>query len=139
MIESFQVDETRWPIIRVTFPSIVTLEAYRGVFRQYVTFSKRGERIGYLIDMRQFNPLTASAAMRKGAAEVFAENRDALVKATVCEGRVVASSLTSGVLTAFDWLTGQKWPCANFTSMDEAARWVEKQMQKAGAHAEKQA
>jgi hypothetical protein len=133
MMHSFQINESRWPIVLVTFPAVVTLDEYRELFHKYAELSKRGDRIGYHIDMRLFNPLMAPAAIRKGAAEVFAQNREVLIEATACEARVVASSLTSGILTAFDWLTGQKWPCANFTSMDEAARWIEGHVRKVDA------
>jgi hypothetical protein len=132
VIGAFRVDESRWPLVIVTFPPTVVIEEYRALFQQYVAMSKRGDKVAYLIDMQKFNPLTAPAAVRKAAAETFAENRHILVKATVCEARVVASSLTCGVLTAFDWLTGQKWPCANFTVMVEAERWAAAQLRTAG-------
>lgn len=131
-MDDLRVDESQWPLVVVTFPPSITIEGYRALFQQYVAMSRRGDKIGYLIDMRKFNPLTAPAAHRKAAADTFAENRDVLVKATVCEARVVGNSLTSGVLTAFDWLTGQKWPCANFTSMTEAERWVSARLRAAG-------
>lgn len=123
-MEDFQVDESRWPLVVVTFPSVVTIEMYRALFQQYATLSFRGDKIGYLIDMRRFNPVTAPASLRKAAADVFAANREVLIKATACEARVVESTLTSGILTAFDWLTGQKWPCANFTTKPDAERWA---------------
>lgn len=123
-MEEFRIDESRWPLVVVTFPPTFTVERYRALFEKYVALSRRGERLSYLIDMRSFNPLHAGASHRKAAADTFAENRHLLIKVTVCEARVVASKLTSGVLTAFDWLTGQKWPCANFTSMAEAESWV---------------
>ncbi|MFT3770993.1 MAG: hypothetical protein QM820_36715 [Minicystis sp.] len=132
-MEEFQVDESRWPLVVVTYPAVIEMERYRRLFRQYASMSRRGDKIGYLIDMRSFNPLTAPAALRKAAAETFAENRKVLLEATLCEARVVENSLTSGILTAFDWLTGQKWPCANFTTMPDAERWVLGKLHAAGA------
>ena len=131
-MDDFRIDESRWPLVVVTYPPLVTLEKYRALFKQYVDLSRRGTKIGYLIDMRRFNPLLASASQRKLAAATFTEHREELVRATICEGRVVASSFTSGVLTAFDWLTGQKWPCANFTTKDEAEPWVVGRMRAIG-------
>ncbi|APR87730.1 hypothetical protein A7982_13079 [Minicystis rosea] len=123
-MHDFRIDESSWPLVVVTYPEATTGSQYRALFERYVELSKRGDKIGYLIDMRKFNPITAPAALRKIAADTFAEHRDVLVRATICEARVVESPVTRGVLTAFDWLTGQKWPCHNFTSMDEAERWV---------------
>jgi hypothetical protein len=129
MADDYQVDETRWPLVVVTFPPAFTAEKYGELHQKYAAMSRRpGARIGYLIDMRQFNPVMAPAAMRKAAADTFAANRAVLMKATVCEARVVTDAVTCGVLTAFDWLTGKKWPCANFTSVEEAERWIESQM-----------
>jgi len=127
----FEIDESQRPIIVVTFPAMVSPEAYKELFRQYVSISNRGEKVGYVIDMRRFNPIAAPAAMRRLAAETFAAARPHLVKVTVCEARVVSSAITRGVLTAFDWLTGSKWPCRNSTSMSDADRWVREQM---GSH-----
>jgi hypothetical protein len=132
-MEEFQVDESRWPLVVVTFPPVVTMEKYRALFQQYALLSLRGDKIGYLIDMRRFNPIKAPASLRKAAADVFAENRDVLLEATACEARVVEGSLTSHILTAFDWLTGQKWPCANFTTVPDAERWVRTKLRATGA------
>ena len=85
-------------------------------------------RLAYLIDMRRFDPLRAPASKRRHAAEVFKANVHKLRHVTVCEARVVSSELTRGVLTAFDWLTGTKWPCATFTSRENAERWVERRV-----------
>ena len=120
----FRIDESRWPLVVVTYPPIVTMDEYRDLFRRYAAMSRRKQKIGYLIDMRAFNPLMASASVRKAAADTFAEHREVLLRATACEARVVANSLTSGILTAFDWLTGQKWPCANFTKVPDAEQWI---------------
>jgi len=127
-VEGFRVDESRWPIVVVTFPATVTIEEYRQLFNEYDRISARGERVGYVIDMRLFNPFKVNAAVRKQAAQTFDAHRDVLMKVTVCEARALASPLTAGVLTAFDWLTGQKWPCKNFTSMEDAERWVSAMM-----------
>jgi uncharacterized protein YbbC (DUF1343 family) len=125
---NFVVRTHRLPIVGVEFPSFFDEAQYRELFARYRSLSLEHGRIAYIIDMRKFNPLKASAALRKQAAEVFNENVSHLVTATVCEARIVSDQLTRGVVTAFDWLTGTKWPCRTFTSPSEAEDWVQKQL-----------
>jgi hypothetical protein len=122
------VDESRAPLIVVTYPPAVTEQEFRDLFARYVELSRRLPRVAYLIDFRHFNPLFVSPRQRQEAAQLFAENRHTLTHATVCEARVVASPVARGILTAFDWLTGSKWPCRNFETFAEAERWIAEQL-----------
>ena len=78
----------------------------------------------YLLDMRAFDPLRAPAASRRHAANVWKQNVARLQNVTLCEARIVGNELTRGVLTAFDWLTGKKWPCGSFTSPADAETFL---------------
>jgi hypothetical protein len=122
------VDASAHPLVRVVFPSAVTNEEYAAVFDRYVEIAKRPGRIAYEIDMRQLNPLFTPASVRRNAAEVFARHREVLLRTTLCEARLLSNPLVQGVLTAFDWLTGNKWPCANFTSQVEMDAWLKRQL-----------
>jgi hypothetical protein len=115
----------RLPIIEVEYPPTLDETEYRDLFATYCSLSVEHGRVAYIIDMRSFHPLTVSVADRKLAAQIFREHASYLVPATVCEARLVSTPLTQGILTAFDWLTGTKWPCRTFTSPDEAEVWVQ--------------
>ena len=131
-MDDFRFDESRWPLVVVTFPHSVGVDSCRAFFEQLLAMARRGEKIGYLMDLRKFNPLTAQPALRKLAADTFVDRRPELARVTVCEARVTDGTISRGVLTAFDWMTGQKWPCENFGSMHEAERWVRAQLNAAG-------
>ncbi len=122
--EGFVVDARECPLIVVTFPAAVELEAYEKVFEEYARLADAHRNLAWLIDFRAFNPITAPAKVRYASAEVFARYRDRLLPSTLCEARVVESMLARGVLTAFDWITGTKWPTDNFKRQDDAMRWI---------------
>ncbi|HMR06281.1 MAG TPA: hypothetical protein PKA88_10890 [Polyangiaceae bacterium] len=74
----------------------------------------------------------APAAVRRAAAEVFAEHKATLLAATLCEARVAANPISRGVLTAFDWMTGPKWACKNFGDYAAAEAWVRTMLRTVG-------
>jgi hypothetical protein len=124
------VDDSRAPVIVVTYPDAPTIDDFRAAFEKYRAISERHPRVAYLVDFRRFDPVTAPAATRKEAAKVFERYRPILARVTVCEARVVENVLSRGIVTAFDWITPQKWPCANFARATEAEAWIAKQLAK---------
>ncbi len=124
----FVVSTREWPVVRVVYPGDFVLEDYRALFAHFAALSSRGDRIAWLIDLTRFDPLAATAAQRRLAAQVFEEHRVALVAASVCEARVIDGAITRGVLTAFDWLTLHKWPCTNVATEAEARAWIATKM-----------
>ena len=124
----FIVRAGRLPIVEVVYPAAFVTSEYRELFERYAQLSLEHRRLAYLVDLRGFKPLNASAAHRKIGADIFNEFAPVLVPATVCEARIVTDQLTRGIVTAFDWLTGSKWPCRTFTSPSEAEAWVREQL-----------
>ena len=129
-LTTFRIDESDAPVIRVIFPDVVTLPAYERLFDEYMRLCDLHWRVGWLIDMRTFNPVMAPAPIRKAAADVFARSRDKLLQSTVCEARVVGSAGVRGVLMAFDWLTGSKWPVKNVATVKDAELWIGEQLRR---------
>jgi hypothetical protein len=126
------VSHARLPIVDVTYPANVSVESFRESFHEYAKLAELKRPLGYLLDMCRFNPVLAPAAVRKSAAEVFHEFAPVLTPVSVCEARVVTSELTRGILTAFDWLSGTKWPCATFTDLEKAYQWVAARLRERG-------
>lgn len=122
------VDDSAYPLVRVVFPSEVSTDDYDRLFERYGELCKRSGRIAYHIDMTRFNPVTAPATTRRHAAATFQRYRAELLRTTICEGRLFYNPLVSGIVTAFDWLTGTKWPCQNFTSAVAIDTWIAEQL-----------
>jgi hypothetical protein len=127
----FTVEDEGWPLVRCRFPPQPDTDGYTRLFEQYAELARRGGSIAWLVDMRGFNPLTSPPTVRKAAAEVFERHRDALARVTLCEARVIDGAAVRGVVTAFDWLTGNKWPCSNFATPEEARTWIDEQRARA--------
>ena len=124
------VDESRAPIIVVTFPPDGTIADYEKAVARYVDISRRGQRVAWLIDLRNFNPLTAPAPVRKAAAEMAAQAAPVIKTVSAGEARVVTSNLVRGLSTAFTWLTTTHWPTAHFKTMEDAEAWLRAQLAK---------
>jgi len=125
---AFEIDASKLPVVVVTFPPTVSAEAYQELFAQYGELSRKHPRMAWLIDFQSFNPVSAPAPVRRAAADCFSHYRAQLIPVSICEARVVQSLGARGVLTAFDWLTGAKWPTRNFESRLEAERWIDLQI-----------
>ncbi|MCA9627872.1 MAG: hypothetical protein KC766_09405 [Myxococcales bacterium] len=128
----FAVDSREAPLVVVTFPTEASTPQYELLFEHYAELCQKHSRIAWLIEFRGFDPVKAPASVRRQSAQIFARHRERLQRSTVCEARVVESTVSRGVLTAFDWLTGSKWPTRQFASFSEAAAWARKMLESDG-------
>ncbi len=123
----YRIETDRWPIVVARFPEHPEGDlfvGYRWLFERYVELCERGDGICWLIDFAVVNPLLLGAKARRAGAAIWSEHREALMASTLCEARIVHHPLSRGVLTAFDWVTGEKWPTGNFETEREALRWI---------------
>lgn len=128
----YVIETAEWPLIVVRFPRHFERKimiGYRWLFEQYAELAEEAKdgELAWLIDFRIANPLAIGARTRSEASQVFDRYADVLRRVSRCEARVVANPFARGVLTAFDWLTKDKWPCANFRSETEARSWIAQQ------------
>jgi hypothetical protein len=112
------------PIVEVAYPEQFADDEFHAYLAQLCALAEAHRPIAYIIDLRQFDPLGAPAKRRQLAAAAFNQCAPKLMATTVCEARIVTDRLTRGIVTAFDWFTGTKWPCATFVSELEANAWV---------------
>lgn len=117
-------DTTRFPLVGIELPVSVTVEDQRSLFDQCVALAARGERYGYVVDMRKTNPFAISASARQEAARLAGEKIDLRRAATICEARVIEHPLMRGIAVAFDWAVGHHWPTATFATVAQAEEWV---------------
>ncbi|QRN94319.1 hypothetical protein JRI60_35025 [Archangium violaceum] len=64
---SILVDDSLWPLLRVTFPRVVTNEQYTELLERRLSYLQRRERHVSLIDMRQLRSLTSEQREMQGA------------------------------------------------------------------------
>ncbi len=124
-----RIDESELPILVVRYPAAGTLEDLEAAWDVYRRVAAENDRVAYLIDMREFNPASQTAATRKRAGELHALYSAELAPSAVCEARVVSNRLVQGILVAFDWIKGDAlWPCRNFSDMTDARLWIDEQL-----------
>lgn len=125
----FVVDESDLPILSVTYPEHANEESLDAVWAEFVRVTGENRRIAFLLDVRPTNPIAVSARLRRYNADLHERFKNDLAKSTVCEARVVSSSLVRGLIIAFDWIKGDGlWPCNTFTSMAEARAWCHERL-----------
>jgi hypothetical protein len=56
---SIVVDDSLWPLLRVTFPRVITNEQQAELFERVQSYLRRGERHVSLVDFRQLHALTS--------------------------------------------------------------------------------
>lgn len=128
----FVINLSQFPVVAVVYPERPTIPDVAELFEVYADLAKAGARVGYTIDMRRFDPAVADAKTRAQAVAIFKKHEVALKASTICEARIVPGSVTREVLTAFDWMTGDKWPCANMSNAADAVAWVHERLIAAG-------
>lgn len=121
---TFVVDEAEAPLIMLTYPATATEAEIGRLFETFESVCRRLRNIVWVIDMREFNPLTAPPKLRRVFADHYEKSRAVIERSTVAECRVVGSSLTQGVVTAVDWLVGRPYVTKNFTNLELAKNWA---------------
>ncbi len=120
------IDESRAPLVRVTVIGRQDVRGYRGMLEGLADVFRRAPgRYVMVLDMRQFNPFSVDARMRREGAEVWRRDAELWRRSIVGEARVVHNSLTKNILTGIDWLLGEdRWPIQHFVDIDEAEAWL---------------
>lgn len=57
-VSSIVVDDSLWPLVRLTFPRVITNEQQAELFERTLGYLRRGERHVALVDFRQLQSLT---------------------------------------------------------------------------------
>jgi hypothetical protein len=126
-----EVFDDHWPTVIVEWHGIVTAEMVEDAFRTHLALAIRArdsdERIAWLTDLSEFDPLKANAADRKRAARVLAVQQPTVAPHTLAEARVTSSAIVRGVLTAMGWLVHDPWPVNVVATREEALAWLQAQ------------
>ncbi len=128
-MSSISVDTRRLPLVAVAFEGAITEAECHQLFASLNEVCAPGVRVANVVDFRELDALAVTAAVRQALARAFFDGIDQRRASTICEARVVTNVLTRGILVAFDWVTGAKWPCASFTTREQAVAWVNDQVE----------
>ena len=126
------MDASDAPLVRVAYPSALTLEGFEWVFARFAELASRGHMVAWCVDVSSTDATKISALSRKTGAEVYAAHQALLHTVTVCEARIVRGQLMQFVTTAYDWVAPRGWPCGNFTTEAEAIVFCERECRRRG-------
>jgi hypothetical protein len=122
------LDAAEAPLILVTYPAVASIESVNALFAGFRRIAAEHGRVGWVVDMREFNPLSAPAPIRKAFADEYERCRRIIESATVCEARIFTSPMVRGIVTAVDWLLNRKYPMKTFAELEPAKAWVRGQL-----------
>jgi hypothetical protein len=129
-MSSISVDTCRLPLVDVAFRGAISEADCHQLFAALNEVCAPGVRVANVVDLRELDAFAVTGAIRQALARAFFDGVDQRRASTICEARIVTNALTRGILVAFDWVTGSKWPCASFTTREGAMAWVREQVEK---------
>jgi hypothetical protein len=126
-------DSSRFPFVTTLPPSETRANGVQGFYREWDVLLARGPHV-LLVDLRRVNASLAGAGLRREVAEAIKARRNAIRTSLLAEARLVSGPLVRGLLTAVDWLVGDalSHPIRYFDVYDEAERWLELELGRAG-------
>jgi hypothetical protein len=127
---TYRFDDSRYPLVVVTFLGGLTDEAFDEYLRQMSGLLTRRSKNVTLLDARDAE--SPSAKQRQKQAEWLKANREALKEYSLGTAFVISSAMVRGALTAILWMTPMPAAHAVVGTFDEGERWAYDQLMKAG-------
>ena len=129
-MSSIEFDDSRFPIVRVTFVGVVTSEE----FERYL------DSMTKLLLRRQMNVMVLDASraglsppiQRRRQAEWMKEHDAELRRYSKGTAFVITSTLVRGALTAILWLQPMPTPHVVVSTIEEAETWARSKLRDAG-------
>ena len=117
-------DESEWPFLLIVEPPKVPSDAaFRAHLQKVKRYYARGQRFGFLIDVRTSAPLPADK--RRLLAEFIDQNLQSYGPLLVGIALVTSSVIFRSILKTFLWLRQNQDPPTNiFATFDEAKAWL---------------
>lgn len=116
------LDESNWPIVRVTWKGEVSAEDIDAHFAAMKVLIERGQRFGLVMSIIELDNPTP--ALRKRVTEHLANMRGPAKDVIVCNAHVVSSTTMRGILTAIYWVSPPPFLTKVFTDLFQAEEWV---------------
>lgn len=121
-------DESAWPLLVIVEPKTLPSDAaFRAHLEKVRRYYERGQRFGFVVDVRESAPLPADK--RRMLAEFVDHNLKTYGPLLVGTALVTSSILFRGFVKTFLWLRQNQDPPTNiFGTFDEAKAWLRSKM-----------
>jgi len=116
------VDDSQWPIIRMTFDGPCTDEDTRWFLDETERCQKRPGSYVLLIDARR--AVRPPATQRQMMSEATRNQTAADQRRLIGRATIIDNALIRGALTALDWVVPPKHPMRVFATEAEALPWL---------------
>ena len=122
---AIQFDESRWPVLSITFTAEPTDEEFAEYLDRYSkVYIGRRERYALVLITAPGLPMTKPAQAR-AQANWIRDNEDVIENLCAGIAFVLPSPVQRGVLRAILWMQGLPAPHRVFQDVDEGHRWVD--------------
>lgn len=125
-----EIDESRWPLVIVTFHGAATDEEYEVYLKDRTTLLLRREMHAVLLDASACGPMPPS--QRKLQAEWQRQQADLGREYTLGTAFLFTSPMVRGILTAVLWLQPLSYPHHVASTWLDAERWAIERIRAAG-------
>lgn len=121
-----RVDDSAFPLVVVVMPATWTDAEWEAYLTRMRSYPGRRTRYVTLTDARGAG--TPTAAQRKRAAEVMAEDQAISKRFNVANALVYESAILRGMITAITWITPPPVPMQSFATPWLALSWLDEQL-----------
>jgi hypothetical protein len=132
-LPSIRVDETRWPLILVTFTGVATDDEFTAYLEEHARLVCRREKKVMVIDAMRAG--TTQPTQRKQQAEWQRQHEKALAAYSLGTAFAIGSAIVRGALTAILWVQPLPNPHFVAASLADAERWAAARLLDAGLRA----
>lgn len=120
-----RIDDSAFPLVVVVMPATWTDAEWEAYLTRMRSYPERRTRYVTLTDARGAG--TPTAAQRKRAAEVMAEDQAISKRFNVANALVYESAILRGMITAITWITPPPVPMQSFATPRLALSWLDEQ------------
>lgn len=127
MPAKIEIDESRWPKVRITWPSTVVDDAeFERVIDRISALTARREHYVIIHDAR--HAVRATPKQRAYAAAAQEKTADDAAHYLVGSAIVVSNPLVAGVVRAINWIAPPTYPQRIFSSLEDAEVWCNERL-----------
>ena len=122
-VGAIQFDESRWPLVILTFDGVPTDAEFEAYLAQTLLLYARKQRHAYVVDTRKGGLLPRGQRQRQG--EWLKEHKDLLALYSAGTAIVMTSSVLRFVLATIYLIQPPFVPTEIFATIEQATSWVE--------------
>lgn len=123
------LDETRWPLIEVSYPDAFDMDEWANLLERLVKIIRRDVPFAMLNDARDAPP--PNAQQRQMITRMYRDHLELVRKNWLGTALVTDSAMARGIVAALQWLMPMPHPFRVFTNYAEGEAWAMNRLREA--------